>query len=267
MIEYALKDIDDNEYVLNDAAIVEPARGSLTIDSEGFAFENKVVESSSLHGAVKLGKTRIMSREIGLRFSRALGEAAVGVAAYRAAENALIAALYSAVYLVDKTHGMQTPIAISDYNLDYGPGAHKLSSDNEIAIQLLKPFWEETTASNEGVDLAIDLNEIAITNAGSVEVPPVLTFTTVVPVTQIQIYVDETKEGIQIEDDLFGEVGYFTMIADCKEGTLAIGTLDRVNSILAGTGFFRFPVGASTLIILPDGACHVEIDWHERYYL
>ena len=267
MIEYALKDIDDNEYILNDATIAEPAKGSLSFDSETFAFENKVVESSSLHGAVKLGKTRIMSREISLKFSRALGATVAGAAAYRTAENALLAALHSAVYLVDKTHGMQTPIVISDYNLSYETGAHKLASENEIAIQLLKPFWEEIAASNESVDLTIDLNEIAITNAGAVEVPPILTFTTVVPVTQIQIYIDETKEGIQIEDDLFGEIGYFTMIVDCKEGTLKIGTLDRVNSILAGTGFFRFPTGASTLIILPDGACHVEVDWYERYYL
>lgn len=252
------------EYALNDATIAEPAKGSLTYESDSFSFENRVVESSALHGAVKLGKTRIESREINLRFSRALGTT---VATFRTAENALLTALHSAVYLVDKTHLMQTPIAISGYSLDYGTGAHKLSSDNEITIQLLKPFWEEVTATNKGADLAIDLNEIAITNAGAVAVPPILTFTTTVPVTQIQIYVDETKEGIQIDDALFGEIGYFTMIVDCKEGTTKIGTLDRVNSIAAGTGYFRFPVGASNLIILPTGACHIEIDWHERFYI
>ena len=65
MIEYALKDIDDNEYVLNDAAIVKPARGSLSIDSDNFSFQNKIVESSALHGAVKLGKTRIDTIRLG----------------------------------------------------------------------------------------------------------------------------------------------------------------------------------------------------------
>jgi len=264
MIEYALKDIDANEYVLNDAAIVEPARGSLSFENEKFTFENKIVESSALHGAVKLGKTRIESREISLRFSRASGEV---VADYRTAENALLKAIFAAVYLVDKTHDMQVPIAISDYNLDYDRGGHKLSSDNELLIKLLKPFWEETAVSNESVSLIIDLNEIPISNTGAVEVPPILTFTTSDPITQLQIYIDETKEGIQIDDALFGELGYFTMIIDCRAGTVKIGTLDRVNSILAGTGFFRFPVGASTLMIIPTAACSVEIDWYERFYL
>lgn len=267
MIEYALKDIDDNEYVLNDAAIVEPAKGSLSFENEKFAFENKIVESSALHGAVKLGKTRIESREISLRFSRGLGDTVAGAAAFRTAENALLKAIFTAIYLVDKTHGMQVPIAISDYNLDYDKGAHKLSSDNEILIQLLKPFWEKTIATNESANLIIDLNEIPINNAGAVEVPPILTLVASVPVSQVQIYVDETKEGIQLDDTLFGEPGYFTIIVDCREGTVKIGTLDRVNSILAGTGFFRLPVGISSLMILPTAACSISIDWHERYYL
>lgn len=267
MIEYALKDIDGNEYVLNDATITAPAKGSLSFENEMFSFENKVVESSALHGAVKLGKTRIASREIYLRFSRALGETVASAAAYRTAENALLQAILTTVYLVDKTHNMQIPVAITDYNLTYDKGAHKLSSDNEILIQLLKPFWEEITVSNEGVDLIIDLNEISINNTGSLEVPPILTFTTSIPVSQIQIYIDETKEGIQIDDSLFGETGYLTIIINCKEGTIEMGALDRISSVLAGTGFFKLPVGVSTLMILPIAPCHVEVDWYERFYL
>lgn len=264
MIEYALKDINDNEYILNDAAIIEPTKGSLSFESEKFIFENKIVENSALHGAIKLGKTRIESREIGLHFTRALGETVIN---FRTAENALLEAIFAAVFLVDKTHNMQIPIAILNYSLDYDKGAHKLSSDNEILIQLLKPFWEETGVSNESVDLSIDLNEIPINNQGSLTVPSILTFTTEVPVTQIQIYVDETKEGIQIDDALFGEVGYLTIIIDCKKGTIVMGSLDRINSVLAGTGFFKFPIGEFTLMIIPTGACHVEIDWYERFYL
>ncbi|GAG76915.1 unnamed protein product, partial [marine sediment metagenome] len=64
MIEYALKDKDDNLYELNDADIVQPAKGSLSLGDDVFTFENKIVENSSLHGAVKLGKTRIASREM-----------------------------------------------------------------------------------------------------------------------------------------------------------------------------------------------------------
>ncbi len=264
MIQYALKDKDDNLYNLNDSAIVEPAKGSLSLGDDVFTFENKIVENSSLHGAVKLGKTRIASREMIITFSRALSE---DYSLFRIAENALLTALLKAVYLVDVTNSLQVPIAITKYPIGYNKGAYQQSSDNEIVLTFLKPFWENITPDNEAESLSIDLNEINIINGGSLIVPPVLTFTTTVPVTQIQIYVDETKEGIQIDDTLFGETGYLTLIIDCKLGTVIMGTLDRINSILAGTGFFTFPVGASTLIIIPTAVCDVSIDWYERDYI
>ena len=264
-IEYALTDIDNNIILnLNDDTVLQPAKGSLTFENEKFAFENKIVESSSLHGAVKLGKTRIASREITLNFSQALGP---NVSNFRFAENSLLNALYKTVYLIDEINEMRIPIAIMNYDLNYDKGAHKASSNNEISIRLLKPFWEKITPINQTKSLIIDLNEIEINNLGSVEVPPIITLTTAIPIVQLQIYIDETKEGIQIDDALFGELGYFTMIINCKEGTVTIGSLDRVNSVLAGTGFFKFPIGESTLVIIPTGACDISIDWYERFYL
>lgn len=264
MIEYALKDKDSNLFNLNDSAIVQPAKGSLSLGNDIFTFENKIVENSALHGAVKLGKTRITSREMVITFSRALSE---DYASFRIAENALLTALLSAIYLVDMTNSLQIPIAITKYPIEYNKGSYQLSSDNQITIIFLKPFWENTSVSNKGQDLIIDINEIEIINAGSLEVPPILTLTATTGVTQLQIYVDETKRGIQIDDNLFGETGYFTMIIDCKNGTVSIGTLNRIQSVLLGTGFFQFPVGISNLVIIPTAECHIEIDWHERDYI
>lgn len=264
-IEYALTDINNNILLnLNDDIIFQPAKGSLTFEKEKFVFENKIVESSSLHGAVKLGKTRIGSREITLNFSQALGE---NVSNFRFAENSLLDALYKAIYLIDKINEMRIPIAILNYNLDYDKGAHKASSDNEISIRLLKPFWEKTTPINRTESLIIDINEIEINNLGSVEVPPIITFEAIVAVAQIQMYIDETKEGIQINDALFGTIEYQTLIIDCKNGTVKIGDLDRTNNILTGTGYFQFPIGVFTLKIIPTTACDITIEWNERYYL
>ncbi len=264
-IEYALSDIDNNILLsLNDNTVLKPAGGSLTFENEKFAFENKIVESSSLHGAVKLGKTRIASREITLNFSQALG---ANASIFRFAENSLLNALYKAVYLIDETNEMRIPIAITNYNLDYDKGAHKVSSDNEISIRLLKPFWEKITPVSKEDSLIIDINEIEISNLGSVEVPPIITFEAVIAVAQIQMYIDETKEGIQINDALFGTTGYQTLIIDCKNGTVKIGDLDRTNNILTGTGYFQFPIGASILKIIPTAACDITIEWNERYYL
>jgi len=264
MIEYALKDKDDNLYNLNDSAIIQPAKESLSLGDDVFTFENRIVENSSLHGAVKLGKTRIASREVSIRFSRALSE---DYSLFRIAENALLTALLKAVYLVDVTNSLQVPIAITKYPISYDPGAYQESSDNEIVLTLLRPFWESTTKDTESDTLSIDINTLIINNQSALTVPPIITFTAAVAVTQIQIYVDETKEGIQIDDSLFGQSGYGTLIIDCKEGTIKIGTLDRISSVLTGTGYFQLPVGSSDLIIIPTAVCYIEVDWYKRYYI
>jgi hypothetical protein len=264
MIEYALKDINEVLFPLNDSTIIQPAKGSFSLSDDVFTFENRIVENSSLHGAVKLGKTRIASRELTIKFSRALGEV---YSNFRTAENALLTFLLKAVYLVDVTNSLQVPIAITKYPIIYDPGAYQESSDNEIVLTLLKPFWESTTKDTESDTLSIDINTLIINNQGALAAPPIITFTAIVAVTQIQIYVDETKEGIQIDDSLFGLSGYRTLIIDCNAGTIKIGTLDRISSVLTGTGYFQLPVGYSDLIIIPTAVCHIEVDWYKRFYI
>jgi hypothetical protein len=109
---------------------------------------------------------------------------------------------------------------------------------------------------------------IQILNSGFRKAPPVITLTASAAVTSLQVYVDEIKEGIQIDDSIFGTPGYTEMIIDCEQGTLKIGDLDRSSSILPGTGFFNIPVGLSTLkIIATGGTVIADIDMKTRRYI
>jgi hypothetical protein len=262
MIEYSLLDIDDNEMVLNDATIVQPVRGSLTFKVDEFIFDSEIVESSALDGARKLGETRIQSRNITIEFSRAQKED------FQVDENTLIEFLIRSVLLVDNTNSLSMPIAVSRYRLGYDPGGHKLSSDNEIELVCLNPFWSAITATHYDKSIAIGTNTLSITNLGFRKVPPLITLTASAALTSLQIYVDETKEGIQIDDSIFGTPGYETMIIDCINGTIMIGSLNRSESILPGTGYFTIPVGVSALKIISTAvAADMDVDFNIRKHI
>ena len=266
MIKYALEDNLTNQFELSGAAIAEPANRSLTPGDDSFLYENKIVPNSFLDGSVKLGLTRIESRELLLTFSRALGE---DVSAFRAAENELLEFLLRTKYLIDLTNSLKVEVTIKNYNIGYGSGAHKMYSDNEITFELLKPNWETTSVStiNESLS-ATDVNQINIDNNGFLKVYPVITFTTANPLDLIKMYIEESKEGIIIGDDLFGtDPDYMVLEIDCKEGTIDMGDLDRTISIYPGTGYFPFPVGEFVLRIIPSIVCDVEISFYKGYYI
>lgn len=266
MIKYALEDDSSNQFELSGAAIAEPAKKSLTPRNDTFLYENKIVPNSFLDGSVKLGLTRIESRELLLTFSRALGE---DTSLFRAAENALIEFLLRTKYLIDLTNSLKVEVTIKSYDIGYDKGAHKMLSDNEIVFELLKPYWETTSITTIPESLsAVDLNQINIDNNGFVKVYPVITFTTENPLDLIKMYIEESKEGIIIGDDLFGsDPDYMTLVLDCKEGTIDMGGLDRTISIYPGTGYFPFPVGEFVLRIIPSIICDVEISFHKGYYI
>ncbi len=263
MIEYALEDIDANQFELSGATIAAPAQKSVSPGDDEFSFENKVIPNSALAGSVKLGKIRPESRELILSFSRAFP----AYSDYRAAENELLEFLLRTENLLDLTNSLRIPVAVNGYDLRYGAGANKLSSDNEIRLELLHPFWKNDTPENKSVSLSIDLNKIPIDNQGFVKVFPVITLTATIAISRIQMYVFETREGLQIEDSLFGTSTYTTLIVNCKLGTITLSGLDRTASIVSGTGYFSLPVGESTLMVLPTAACDISIDWHEESFI
>ena len=263
MIEYALEDEDEEQYELSGVSIISPAKKSITFLNDRFDFDSKIIENSSLPGSVKLGKTRLKSSEIIMVLSRAHNNSDD----FKEAENELIMWLNKAVRLIDFTNYRTISICIGNVTINYDPGSHKLSSDNEFSLKLIKPYWESIPKKVEIDSLIIDINSITINNEGVLIVPPIITFEAIIAVAQIQMYIDETKEGIQINDALFGTIGYQTLIIDCKNGTVKIGDLDRTNNILTGTGYFQLPIDVSILKIIPTAACDITIEWNERFYL
>ena len=265
MIEYALRDIDANELVLNGAAIAEPAQSSFQLGADGFEYENRIVENSALPGSVKLGKTRLRQREMVVTFDRAHPD----LDDFRAADNLVLEFLRRAILLVDKTNGRQVSIAVAAYNISYERGARLHSSVNEVRLVFLEPFWEAITPDNVAQSLSAGVSTIPLTNNGFLPTPPILTFTApaVAAITQLQVYIDDTKEGIQIDDSLFGTVGYDTLVIDCREGTLMLETFDRTQSILPGTGYFEIPVGSSSLKIDASADVDLDMDFNKRYFI
>ena len=265
MREYSLLDEDYVSLVtLNGVLIENPAKGSLTLGSDNFLFESHIVEKSSLDGAVKIGSTRVASRDVTLSFQQALG---ADDSDFRAAENALIKFFQAAAYLYDVTNSLRIPVSVLEYNLDYSAGSYQLSSDNEIRLKLLNPTWESSVVTQYTDSLAIDLNEIAIVNDGFAEVFPVITFEAAAAVENIKMFVYETRRGLIIEDPLFGPGDYDTLIIDCKAGTIDLIGLDRTIYMFPGTGYFPFPIGTSTFNILPSAVCDITVDFYKRYFI
>jgi len=263
MIEYILQDINEIEYELSGDGVSQPAKGSVTFENEEFLFESKNVENSSLPGAIKLGKTRLQSRTVALDITRSHSLDAD----WRAAENEFIKALNSAYYLIDNTNSRRVRVDIQSISINYNAGSHKLNSGTKAVLKLLDPFWENTLQDSQDETLTVTTNEISIDNQGVLIVYPVLTFVAASAVTSLEIFVDETQEGILIEDVLFGTPGFLTMICDCGLGTLKIGDLDRSISIAGGTGYFPLPIGLSTLKVTPDVGCDLNIQWRQRQYV
>ena len=263
MIEYSIEDINGNILALNDSSISNPTAGSVSLGESNYTFENRIVENSSLPGAVQLGKRRLQSKEETINFSRANPTEST----FRASENELIRFLEAAKYLIDNTNQRRALVSVMDYNISFDSGSYALSSDNEITFKFLETFWKDVNATTESDSLAIDINTIAIVNSGFLKVPPILIITAAVAVTQLQIYLDESKIGLQIDDDLFGTTGYEILVIDCGKGTVVLGSLDRINSVLDGTGPFQFPVGSSDLVIIPTAECDIVVSWNERFYL
>ena len=264
MIKYALQDVDDNQYELSGAAIDEPAKSSVTFVSEKFSFDSKITQNSFLPGAIKLGKTRLESSVLSLRLSRAHSASDD----FKTAENELMQWLEKTVYLIDLTNDQRIKVDLRNVKIDYDPGGHKLSSENIIQFNLLSPYWENITQTQVGPNvLIIDINDVALDNQGSLNTYPEITLTAAVAVSQIEMFIDETKHGMKINDSLFGTATYSTMIIDCELGTILIGNLDRSASILSGTGYFYIPIGTSTLKVTPTAICNITVKWRNREHI
>jgi hypothetical protein len=263
MIEYAFEDADGNQYAINGSGIGTIAKNTLRQGEDAFSWENKVIENSFLPGEKKLGTTRLMGRSVGFVLERT----GTTEAEFRDELNALIRAFETCKYLVDKTNGQRMEVAPLDFSSTPSTGTeHRFTSD-AFSLRMLSP-WESTTESTASQALtALTFNDISINNEGFLDAYPVLTFTATVTVDDIQILIPENTGSFQIQDPLFGTVGFQSLVIDCLEGTTQLGNTDRANFVVPGTGFIQFPSGASTLRIFPSAACSVSVTWRNRFYV
>jgi len=263
-IVYALKDADGNIFKLNDLTDTGIFVGSLTYTDESLSNDNRIAEKSSLPGSVKLGKTRTQARNISFAYNRVEG---VDFADFIAAENELIYNFNKTEYVIDINNNRQVKVAPDTYALTYSEGAHKLSGEGSVSFIMLDPFWTSLDVTTYTLALSNGSNLIVINNEGYIKSQPILTFAASVPVSIVKAYINETKEGIRIDDDTFGTPGFGTMTVDCITGLVDINDVDRNSSIASHTGFFSIPVGENNLILEVNAACDVQVDFYKKEYV
>lgn len=262
-MEYQLIDSNGNTYSLNGSLVPSVSGRSMARASDIFLFEQKIVERSFLPGAAKVGDPRIQSRGFVFNSDFAFQTDAT----FDAYMNELLSELGKASVLRDLTNEKDTKIAITEMTIEYQPGSIKRSGVVRITMTMLDAFWTSTAPVTTTEALSIGENSIAINNTGFLKTYPLLTFTVPNPAESLDIFIDETKEGLQLLDDTLGNVTLTELIIDCVNGSLTIAGFDRTQNITDRTGYFPFPIGESTLIIDIPVAASVEISYYKRFYI
>jgi hypothetical protein len=185
---------------------------------------------------------------------------------FRTAENEFREFLRKTVLIKDTERQIQTVVLLKNHNIAYEEGTFLHSSRNTVVLEQLKPFWEditpqtvEETGSASGV--------IIINNDGYVETPSTITITALEQNRKFSVYINETREGILIEDDQFGISGLNTYIIDNADGTAELNGINRNKKIKPTTGFFQLRVGINTVIFEFAGESEIVLTYRRRYYL
>ena len=264
MIEYQLKDSDDNLYDINGDSVTLALKGSFTQGEDSFSYDNRIVERSFLSGSALIGDKRLMQKGFTLSFSSANSDSGL----YRMEINTLLSFINKTVAIVDVTNDMEIKVTAETMNIGYDSGSLKHSSDNSIDFVALTPYWESLTADSEnGIADADVIKEILVNNEGFLVAFPIITLIATVPTDDVQIYINSTNTGIQILDSSFGTAGNLTMIIDCSEGLVSINDLNRNVNIVPGTGFFEIPIGSDTINILSNETIDVAVEWQKRFFI
>ena len=264
MIEYQLKDEDGNTFDLNGSSVTVALKNSVTQGEDSFDYDNKIIDRSYLDGSVVIGSKRLIARKYVMQITHVNNDSS----AYRAIINELLYWLSKTVYIVDVTNSLELSVVISEINISYDEGALKLSSDDSFSFIALTPYWSDI-AYNEltGTALATTIKTVPISNSGFLKAFPVITLTATVATSDVQIYIDGLNAGIQIQDNLFGTVGYLSMVIDCETGLVTLGELNINNSIAQGTGFFYISPGSDQINILSNQQITYSIKWKKRYFV
>lgn len=255
---------DSTEYNLSDNfKTLGLSRGSVTREFE-------LIERSALDGAQITGERRTASTQLSLTVQVNQSTDT----AYRTIVNDLFEALTEAEYLKDTDNDLRTEIEFISINERHDDEVGSILRGGIYTIDLkqLTPYWEDNTENSEtdyGVNPIVTIN-----NAGALPVEPIIELSVdgspIELCPAFAVYVDSTKEGIEIEDNSFG---FDTTLADytidCVAGEALLGDdlINRNNRIKTNTGFFSIPTGSQDVECIADVAIDITVKWRNRYLI
>lgn len=263
MIVYKLIDADGNGYELNGISVPAPTKGSMSPGGDEFSFDQDLIERTFLPGALKVGKGRLESRSYEFKAEFAFQTDSE----YNTYINNLVFWLNKTDVLQDVTNERRADVVITEMDVSHEEGTFKRSGTISIEFALISGYWESDSETSQVVALSSGVNNVALTNNGFLEAFPELSFTfSDVTIDQLDIYIDETKQGLQLKDPTLGSVGFNDLVIDCRVGTLQVEDFDRSQYITEGTGYFSIPVGNNTLVVETPDIGDLTIKYRERYY-
>jgi hypothetical protein len=273
MIEYKAILTDGSEYSFNGLTVNIPLIKSLTLGEAGTTFENTIIDKSFGPGAIKLGESRIKQRPLVMKMQTCFENDT----AYNTYVNSLISALTNIKYLVDVTNSCSTEVSCAECVESYEKGAYKRIVDFTISFSQLTPYWETLTPVTVNFSTVANTPTIVqLDNTGELAVPTKITLTANAPCSALSLLLQNNNLGISINDAIFGSTDYTTMVLDNKlgsleigllsENSLVVGSLDRKQSIVVGSGFFNIPAGIVYLSVLSTVALSGSLVFNTRHY-
>lgn len=262
MSRYILVDDNDQIYTINDNTF---RRGE-----DSSSIEVDIIEKTFRSGAVFPGIQRDESKTITFLYNAkpdgGLATKELKEQSYRNKENELRMWLRKTRWLRDTVNNYETEVYLKTAEIAYDEGSMHLVSDNTIELVQLRPFWQDIGWITEEESGATS-GTIILNNNGYVETPPIITLTALETCQKFSVRVNETGNGILIEDYSFGTAGQNTYIIDNMEGEAELNGVDRRSKIKANTGFFNLQVGINTLIFDSLGQCTFKVQYKRRYYI
>jgi hypothetical protein len=262
MILYNLQDSNGNIFELNGEAVSVIERKTLGFDGESFKIENVTNENSFLPGKIKIGKSRLQSRELNFYFETVK----TNDNDFNSFINNVIYKLRDVDYLIDVTNDKRIKVTLSYVNVPNDPGVEKRLSTVEFTLECLNPYWEDNTIQSINGNLtAIIQNEINFTNSGFMNVFPIIKITCAASCPSVEVSLP--LQYIKIENSLFGTTNYEEMQINNEDGFVALGLTDITKYITDGLGFLFVAPGSTIFeIIIPVTGSYI-IEWRRRYYI
>lgn len=264
MIDYALQDADGNNFLLN--GVTKPRLESSTLSylSENFSFDNRIVSNSFLPGAVQIGDSRLMDRNITFELIRGRGEQ--NESAFRQSINELIQALNTTKYLIDVTNDKRISATASEVNISFRKGTEYKLSEETFSLTFLNPFWEDETEQTQSTTtVAATQKAVSFANSGYSEVSVKFEITVAALCSSVEII--SGQDIIRVEDTIFGSTNNLVMTIDNISGIVTVGFFDRTKSIVPGLGFIQIPTGTADLLLKTTVPATVNMTWRRRYYV